>query len=103
SRPAQEVFEIMKSAEPLIKDSEPLPYVTLVPSWEALQLWRTGRHGFNEEMSAGFTLAMLDEPLSLDVCPSLEITESWLAGQRVIALCGASGLTDQTATLLTDW
>lgn len=103
AQPAQEVFAVMKRIEPLVKDSGPIPYVTLVPSWEALQLWRTGRQGWNEEMSAGFALAMLDEHLSLDVCPSLEITENWLQGQRVIALCGASGLTDDTARLLTDW
>ena len=103
ARPAQEVFEVMKRIEPLAKDSVPVPYVTLVPSWEALQLWRTGRQGWNEEMSAGFALAMLDEHLSLDVCPSLEVTASWLEGQRVIALCGASGLTNDTARLITDW
>jgi hypothetical protein len=103
ARPAQEVFAVMKQVEPLVKDSVPVPYVTLVPTWEALQLWRTKRQGWNEEMSLGFTLAMLDERISLDICPSTEATESWLDGQRVIALCGASGLTNDTAKLLTDW
>jgi len=103
SQPAQEVFAVMKRIEPVIKDSVPVPYVTLVPTWESMQVWRTKRQSWNEEMSLGFTLAMLDERMSLDICPSTEVTESWLAGQRVIALCGASGLTDGTARLLADW
>ena len=103
ARPAQEVYEVMRRVEPVLKDSVAVPYVTLVPSWEALQLWRTKRQGWNEEMGEGFTLAMLDAHLNLDVCPSLELTESWIEGQRVIALCGASALTTETAKLLTDW
>jgi hypothetical protein len=103
ARPAQEVFEVMRRVEPILKDSVAVPYVTVVPSWEALQLWRTQRRGWNMEMSEGFTLAMLDERLSLDVCPSTEVSESWLEGQRVIALCGASGLTNDMAKLLADW
>jgi Hypothetical glycosyl hydrolase 6/Beta-galactosidase trimerisation domain len=103
ARPAQEVFEVMKRIEPLAKDSVPLSYVTVIPTWESLQLWRTKRQSWNAEMSLGFTLAMLDERISLDICPSTEVTESWLEGQRVIALCGASGLADGTARLLADW
>jgi len=103
ARPAQEVYEVMRRVEPILKDSVAVPYVTVVPSWEALQLWRSGRRGWNVEMSEGFTLAMLDERLSLDVCPSTEVTAKWLEGQRVIALCGASGLSSDTARLLTDW
>ncbi len=103
ARPAQEVYEVMQRVEPLVKDSVAVPYVSVVPSWEALQVWRTNRQGWNVQMSEGFTLAMLDEHLSLDVCPSTEVTASWLEGQRVIALCGASGLTNDTAKLLTDW
>ena len=41
SRPAQEVYEVMRRAEPFLQDSVAVPYVTLVPTWEALQLWRT--------------------------------------------------------------
>jgi Beta-galactosidase trimerisation domain len=54
-------------------------------------------------MSEGFLLAMLDERLSCDVNPSLELTTQWLAGQRVIALCGASGLSDENAQRLATW
>ena len=103
ARPAQEVYEVMRRLEPVLKDSVAVPYVTVVPSWEALQLWRTQRRGFNMDMSEGFTLAMLDERLSLDVCPSTELTATWLETQRVIALCGASGLTRETAQLLAGW
>ena len=46
---------------------------------------------------------MLDAQLNLDVCPSTELTESWLAGQRVIALCGASALSKDTTRLLSHW
>ena len=103
AKPAQEVFEVMRRLEPVLKDSVVMPYVSVIPSWEALQLWRAGRRGFNVEMSEGFTLAMLDERLSLDACPSTEITANWLQDRRVIALCGASGLTSETAKLIADW
>ncbi|MEY4938298.1 MAG: hypothetical protein RIQ93_33, partial [Verrucomicrobiota bacterium] len=103
AQPAREVYDVMRAVEPLLKDSVPVPYVTVVPTWEALQLWRTQRRGWNVPMSEGFALAMLDERLSLDVCPSTEITAGWLRQQRVIALCGASGLSGELAGLLTDW
>lgn len=103
AQPAKEVYDVMRRAEPLLKDSVPVPYVTVVPSWEALQLWRTQRRGWNVPMSEGFTLAMLDERLSLDVCPGTEVTASWLRDQRVIALCGTSGLSEPLARLLADW
>jgi hypothetical protein len=93
----------MREAEPILKDSIPVPYVTVVPSWEALQLWRTQRSGSNVQMNEGFTLAMLDERLNLDVCPSTEISAGWLRNQRVIALCGASGMTNELAELLANW
>lgn len=103
AQPAREVYDLMRVVEPLLKDSVPVPYVTVIPTWEALQLWRTKRRGWNVAMSEGFTLAMLDERLSLEVCPSTEITGAWLWEQRVIALCGASGLTRELARLLTEW
>lgn len=103
SRPAQEVYQVMRRLEPILKDSVAVPYVSVVPSWEGLQLWRTRRHGFNMAMSEGFTLAMLDERLSLDVCPSTELTAAWLRHQPVVALCGASGMTDDQARLIADW
>jgi hypothetical protein len=103
ARPAQEVYDVMRRLEPILKDSVAVPYVSVVPSWEAMQLWRTQRHGFNMPMSEGFALAMLDERLSLDVCPSTELSAEWLRNQRVVALCGASGMTDDQAHLLTDW
>jgi hypothetical protein len=93
----------MRDLEPILKDSVAVPYVSVVPSWEAMQLWRTNRRDYNEVMSEGFTLAMLDARLSLDVCPSTEVNASWLRNQRVVALCGASGMTDDMARLLADW
>jgi hypothetical protein len=103
SAPAKEIFRFMREHENLIKDSVPVAPVTLVPSWEALQLWRTGRTGWNVPMNEGFTLAALDEGLGLDVCPSTEVTADWLRTRRVIALCGASGLTAAFAGLLAEW
>lgn len=99
----REVFDFMRRAEPLVKDSVPVPYVSIVPTWEALQGWRTKHETFNVEMSRGFALAMLDERLSLEVCPSTEVTASWLDKQRVVALCGASGVSAEQARLLGDW
>ena len=54
-------------------------------------------------MSESFGLVMLDERISFDVNPNLEMTGEWLKRQRVIALCGASGITDRDARLLTEW
>jgi hypothetical protein len=93
----------MRHAESILKDSLPAPYVTVVPTWEALQVWRTRRQTFNIEMSQGLVLTMLDEHLGVDVCPSTEVTASWLKGQRVIALCGASGVSSELAGILADW
>jgi putative glycosyl hydrolase-like family 6 (GHL6) protein/glycosyl hydrolase family 42 (putative beta-galactosidase) len=101
--PVREVYEVMRRVESILKDSVPVPYATVVPTWEALQVWRTGRKTWNMEMSHGFALAMLDERLNLDVCPSTEVTASWLKGQRVIALCGASGVSNALAEVLADW
>jgi hypothetical protein len=101
--PIREVYDVMRRAESLVKDSVPVPYVSLVPTWEALQVWRTNGKTFNVEMSHGFMLAMLDERLSLDICPSTEVTASWLEKQRVVALCGATGVSAEQARLLTEW
>ncbi|HWT80516.1 MAG TPA: beta-galactosidase trimerization domain-containing protein, partial [Candidatus Methylomirabilis sp.] len=103
TKPAKEIFGLMRRAEPILKDSLPAPYVTIVPTAESLELFRTGRRSFNVMMSEAFGLLMLDERINFDVVPNLEITREWLKGQRVIALCGASGLADQDARLLTDW
>jgi hypothetical protein len=102
-QPVREVYDVMRRVEPILKDSVPVPYVTVVPTWEALQLWRTKRKTWNLEMSQGFALVMLDERLNVDVCPSTEVTASWLKSQRVIALCGASGVSAERARLLADW
>jgi hypothetical protein len=93
----------MRKVEPIHKDSVPVPYVTVVPTWEALQLWRTNRRTWNMEMSEGLALTMLDGRMNLEVCPSTEVNESWLKQPRVIALCGASGISDDQARLFTDW
>ena len=103
AKPAQEVFALTRRLEPLLRDSVPVPYVTIVPTWESLDLWRTRRQSWNIMMSEGFLLAMLDERISFDVNPSLELSAEWLEGQRVIALCGASGISEESAGLLTSW
>jgi Hypothetical glycosyl hydrolase 6/Beta-galactosidase trimerisation domain len=101
--PVREVYELMRRAEALVKDSVPVPYVSVVPTWEALQVWRTNRKTWNVEMSQGFTLAMLDERLNLDICPSTEVTANWLQKQKVVALCGATGVSAEQARMLTEW
>ena len=72
---AQEVFALMQRAKPLLKDSVPVPYVAIVPTWESLQLWRTRRKTWNMMMSHGFALTMLDDRISFDVNPSTEMSE----------------------------
>ena len=99
----KEVFALVRSTEPILKDSVPVPFLTIVPTVESLELWRTGRRSWNVLMSESFGLAMLDEHISFDVCPSLEMTEEWLKDQRVIALCGASAVRDVDAHRLADW
>ena len=104
AHPAREVYEFMRRVEAIHKDSVPVPYVSIVPTWEALQLWRTKGKSWNwPMMSQGLGLMMLDERISVDVHASTEMSESWLAEQKVIALSGASGVSDRDAQLLTDW
>ena len=104
SKPARELFDFMRRVEPLQKGSVPVPYVTIVPTWEALQLWRCKKVSWNwPAMSQAMGLVMLDERVSVDVNPSTEISEAWLREQKVIALCGASGISDRNAEQLTDW
>jgi hypothetical protein len=102
-QPAREVFELMRRGEGILKDSVPVPYVTIVQTWESQQLWRSKRTSWNVMMSEGFGLTMLDERISFDVNPSTEMSEEWLRGQRVIALCGASGISGENAKKLTGW
>lgn len=104
AKPAQEVLAFMKRVEEIHKDSVPVPYVTIVPTWESLQLWRTRGRSWNWPlMSQAFGLVMLDERISVDVNPSTEMSEAWLEQQRVIALCGASGISDADAKRLGAW
>lgn len=103
AKPAQDVFALMHKIELIHRDSVPVPYVTVMPTWGAQQLWRTRRRSWNMVMSEGLSLAMLDERINLDVCPSTELTANWLQSQRVIALCGASGISDDEVTMLADW
>ncbi len=101
--PAQEIFALMRRLEPLQEDSVPVPYVSIVPTRESLELWRTRRNSWNITMSEGMLLAMLDQHISVDANPSTELTEEWLRGQRVIALCGASIIKQEDARRLTKW
>jgi hypothetical protein len=101
--PAQDVFALTRRIEPFMKDSVLVSYVSVVPTWESLELYRIKQENWNVMMSEGFLLAMLDERINCDVNPSLELTPEWLRGQRVIALCGASGLSDENAERLKGW
>jgi len=103
TEPVKEVFALMQRAEHLFKDSVPVSYVSLVPTAESLELWRTKRRSWNVAMSEGFALVMLDERIGFDVNPSTELSAEWLKSQRVIALCGASAIRDEDACLLADW
>jgi hypothetical protein len=103
AEPAKEVFEVMKRVEWIHKDSVPVAYVSIVPTWESLQRWRERASSWNMMMSQGLVLAMLEARIAFDVNPSTEMSEEWLAGQRVIALCGASGVSDEEAMKLGEW
>ena len=103
SQPAKEVFSLMRRAEPILKDSTPVPYVSIVPTADSLEMFRARRRSWNMTMSESFALVMLDAHLNFDVVPNLEMTKEWLRGQRVIALCGSSAFTDADAHLLADW
>ena len=104
AKPAQDVFALMQQVEEIHKGSIPVPYVTIVPTWESLQLWRTKRKSWNwPMMSWGLGLVLLDERISVDVNPSTEMSGEWLGQQKVIALCGASGLSEEEAERLGSW
>jgi hypothetical protein len=98
-----EIYAFMREWESVLKDSEPAPYVSVVLSWESLQRWRGGGRSYNVEMSKGFLLAMLYSGIAAGVHASTELTPEWLRGQRVVALCGASGIGDQQAAALAEW
>jgi len=75
-----------------------------VPTWEALQLWRTKQKSWNwPMMSQALGMAMLDARISVDVHAGTEMTREWLREQKVVALCGASGVSDRDADLLAEW
>jgi hypothetical protein len=101
--PARQVFSAMRELEAIAKDSVPVPYVSLVPTWDSLQIWHSHSRTWNVSMGEAFVLAMLDARISIDVNPSTELSDEWLARQRVIALCGASGISDEAAMKLTSW
>jgi hypothetical protein len=102
--PAREVFSLMKRVEAIHKDSVPAPYVTIVPTWESLQLWREKKKSWNWPMMCkGMGLVLLDERISFDVNPSTEMSDKWLEKQKVIVLCGASGISDDGARKLSEW
>jgi Beta-galactosidase trimerisation domain len=103
TEPAKEVFSLVRRAEPILKDSVPVPYVTIVPTADSLEMFRARRRSWNVMMCEGMALTLLDARISFDVVPNLEMTKEWLQTQRVIALCGASAITDADSTLLADW
>jgi len=104
AKPAREVFDVMQQVETIHKDSVGVPYVSIVPTWSSQQLWQTKRKTWNWPlMSQGMALAMLDARVSFDIYPSTEMTEQWLKTQKVIALCGASGISPFEAEMLGKW
>jgi Hypothetical glycosyl hydrolase 6/Beta-galactosidase trimerisation domain len=104
TKPAREVFDLMRRVEAIHRGSVPVPYVSVVPTWESQQLWRTQRKSWNwPVMSGGMGLLLLDERISFDVNPSTEMSLEWLHQQKVIALCGASGISQQDAEKLARW
>ena len=103
AEPAKEVFEVMKRVEGIHRDSVPVAYVSIVPTWESQQRWRERTASWNMMMSKSLMLAMLDAGISVDVNPSTEMSTTWLKQQRVIALCGASGISDEDAEKLGEW
>ncbi len=54
-------------------------------------------------MAQAFALAMLDSHISVDLCQMPVMTDDWLRGRRVIALCGTSGLSDEEAARIGKW
>jgi hypothetical protein len=104
TQPAREFFDFMRRVETVHKDSVPAPYLSIVPTWEALELWRTRQTSWNwPSMSQAMGLAMLDARISVDVNAGTEISDAWLREQKVIALCGASGVSDHHAEQLAGW
>jgi hypothetical protein len=104
AKPVAEVFDVMRKVEAIHKGSTPLPYLTIVPTWESLQLWRTNKRSWNwPMMSEAMGLLLMDERISFDVNPSTEMPPEWLAQQKIVALCGASGISDGDAQKLADW
>jgi len=103
TEPVKEVFSLALRAEPVLKDSVPVPWAAIVPTADCLEMFRARRQSWNLMMSEGMALVMLDERFSFDVVPNLELTPELLASQKVIALCGASAITDADAQLLGDW
>ena len=101
--PAREVFDVMRRCEPVLKDSVPISFASIVTTTESLRFWPPNLRNWNWEMSQAFALAMLDSRISIDICPSIEMSEEWLASRRVIALCGASGISDEHAGRLANW
>jgi hypothetical protein len=102
-KPGQAVFDLMRKHELLIKDSVPVPYVTALAQWDWLPAERKGPPTFSSGMAQGFVLAMLDSRISVDLCQLEVMTEDWLRGQRVLALCGTSGISDEQAARLANW
>jgi hypothetical protein len=104
TQPTRDVYDFMRRVEIFHKNSVPVPYVSVVPTWESLQLWRTKEKSWNwPMMSQAMGLVMLDERISVDVHASTEISDAWLREQKVIALCGASGISDRQTAQLADW
>lgn len=101
--PGHAVFELMRKHEPLMKDSVPVPYVTALARQDWLPAEQKEPHTFGRSMAQAFALAMLDSRISVDLCQMPVLTDDWLTGRRVIALCGTSGLSDEEASRIAKW
>jgi len=74
-KPAQEVFAFMRRIEGIQKGSVPVPSVSIIPTWESLQLFRTKRKSWNwPMMTSALGLALLDQRISVDVNVSTEMS-----------------------------
>lgn len=104
NQPAREIFSFMKRTENLLRHSDPVSHVALVPTWESQQRWRERGKSWNwPTLTSGMSLVLLDQHISFDINPSTEIDDRWLSKQKIIALCGASGMSDEMACKLATW
>ena len=93
----------MRRYEPVLKDSIPVPYITIVTAADNPRLGPSRARSWNWDMSQAFALAMLDVRIGFDICPISELTPERLARERTVALCGLSAISAADAARLAGW